>query len=82
ARAERGAAGASGRSPQEAGAERPASGASRPAASPSPPRGKPAARPPEAGPGKEAAAQSLPQPEEERSAAMDRLLAARKRNSR
>ncbi|MGG3744802.1 hypothetical protein, partial [Paenibacillus chibensis] len=79
ARAEGGPAGAGGRSPQEAGAERPASG---PAAASVQPQGTPADRPPAAGPGLKAAASDKPPQEEQRSAAMDRLLAARKRNSR
>nr|WP_280521364.1 VWA domain-containing protein [Paenibacillus mangrovi] len=66
---------------EEAGAKRPAS--SRPAApSASAPRGTQAARPSVAEPGKKAAAVPKPPQEEQRSAAMDRLLAARKRNSR
>ncbi|GIP29458.1 VWA domain-containing protein [Paenibacillus sp. J23TS9] len=68
--------------PEEAGAKRPASGASRPAAAGAEgPRGTQAARQPVAAPGKKAAAEPKP-PQEERSASMDRLLAARKRNTR
>ncbi|BFH64871.1 VWA domain-containing protein [Paenibacillus azoreducens] len=68
---------------KEAGAKRPASEASRPAAPKGmAPRGTQAARPPEAGPGKKAAAAGKPPQPDDRSASMDRLLAARKRNSR
>ncbi|MDR9856141.1 VWA domain-containing protein [Paenibacillus sp. VCA1] len=65
----------------EAGAERPASEARPAAQSHAGVRGREAARPPAAGPGKPAAAEPKP-PQDERSAAMDRLLAARKRNPR
>lgn len=65
---------------EEAGAKRPASG--RPAAGAEPPRAAPPARPPADGPGKKAAADAKPPQEEQRSASMDRLLAARKRNTR
>lgn len=66
---------------REAGAERPASEARPAAQSQSGARGREGARPPAAGPGQPAAAEAKP-PQDERSAAMDRLLAARKRNSR
>jgi Mg-chelatase subunit ChlD len=68
---------------EEAEAKRPASVASL-AAEPKAeaPRGTRDARPPEAGPGKKAAAAAPKPPQDERSASMDRLLAARKRNPR
>nr|WP_202128668.1 VWA domain-containing protein [Paenibacillus dendrobii] len=72
--------------PQARAGTKEEAGAKRPASSPPPraeaSRGAQAARPPKAEPGKKAAAVAKPPQEEQRSASMDRLLAARKRNSR